>query len=500
MRRLIGKYQFLIVSILLSTIIVVAQNCDNVRLSLTQPQVSEASSVQANPFGTLEPVLAVRNTACIMCHAQINGDLITDFGSGNQFFMATDDIANHPLQTAYGPFNSRHFIEGGATWSASSIMGNVYVPNVAIKDSRIIASYTAAGNSLSAAGLMLPDFLNSTFLNPLAGTSPISLIPKTTSTDITVAGLRGSFVGRQTIWIDAPSEDEIKDLEQGIGAEVVLSKPAAVVYKGASTDVIKNMLAVQSKTTYKLYMTNSGTVKCKGDIIIDSVLFLNNLVLDTDANGCRLYVTGTVFIQGPVTYLNGGDSNLQITSSRGIIMGMRALSSRLKQAATPLAVGGVRQGWTDADELTLNEAIFNDRDSVDGLTNDAGPFQVMTNATGDVIATMDDFDDQVWAPTAGYTTVPDPNTCDGTACNVMWTGNLPNEATQALYRKTINYSHLLLNAPTIQSRYWGIFQGVVIGENVLFAVNNFQFAKDPLMFRTSLLPLIEDRIFAISDD
>ena len=97
MRRLIGKYQFLLVSILLSTIIVVAQNCDNVRLSLLRPQLSKAKSVREKPFGTLVPVFAGRKTANLICHAQINSDLITDLGSGSQFFTGTDDIANSAI-------------------------------------------------------------------------------------------------------------------------------------------------------------------------------------------------------------------------------------------------------------------------------------------------------------------------------------------------------------------------------------------------------------------
>ena len=79
---------------------------------------------------------------------------------------------------------------------------------------------------------------------------------------------------------------------QNVEAESVLAKPGAVVFKGKKADVISGLDAIQSSKTYKLFITNQKTTKCKGDVIIDSVVFLNNLVLDTDAEGCRLYVTG----------------------------------------------------------------------------------------------------------------------------------------------------------------------------------------------------------------
>ena len=213
-------------------------------------------------------------------------------------------------------------------------------------------------------------------------------------------------------------------------------------------------------------------------------------------------MTGSVFIQGPITYINGGNSNLQISSARAIVMGMRSLNARLTQAALPSAVGGLRAAPTDDAELAENALILADRDSVDGLTNDAGPFQLMVNTSGQVIGIMQDYDSGTFEPVPGMGTVPDPSTCtsgtlpQGTAtCAVTWTLDYPNGA---IYRKTINYTHLLLNAPKIESRYLGTFQGVIVGEDVLFAANNFVFQKDPVLLGTTLLPLMQNRIFNMS--
>lgn len=437
-----------------------------------------------------------------MCHAHINGDLITDFGYGNPFFMGTDKPINHPAQTTYGPFASKHLTSGGWTWANSSVMGDIYVPDQTISDPTIINAYKnpLAGNALLSGALRILDFANGRFVNPTISTSSaVTLIPRSTSPDINSPGLRGKFFSRKKIWIDSPTEDEIRTLEQRTGAELVYSQLGIVVYKASGGDTISGLVAQQSSTTYKLYLTNASTMTCKGDIIIDGTVFLNNLSLDTGDAGCRLYVTGSVFIQGPINYVNGGNSNLQISSARAVVMGMRSLGARLTQNATPVAVSGIRRGWTDDQELNFNVAIINDRDNIDGLVNDAGPYEIMTDLGGTVLAILDDYDAPQWVAAPGRTTYPDPSTCSQVStppgnqpCAIKWA--------DTYNRKTVNYSHVLLNAPKIYSRYYGKFQGVVIGEDVLFAIDNFTFESDPVMLQTTLLPLVQNRIFNMSSD
>ena len=485
----------------------VFQNCDNVKLTIKPPPVvEEASVIDPNPFGKLEPVLAVRNTGCIMCHAKIDGDLVTDFGAGNPFFMGTDDIEHHPKQKDYySPFQSKHFIWDSGMWKNSSVMGDIYVPDEQIRDQRLLSAYLdpKAGNTDTGGIVTVLDFVSKSFISPHNTSTPVSIIGRSSSNNIDEPGLRGQFKSRKTIWIDSPSANEIRDLMRAPEAESVLAKPGAVVYKGKHADVISGLEAVQSQKTYKLFITNQPVTKCKGDVVIDSVVFLKNLRLDTDKEGCRLYVTGTVFIQGPITYVNGGDSNLQITSARAIIMGFRSMKARFTQMATNANVGGIREEWTDEGELRFNEGIINDRDAIDGLTNDAGPYRLMVDSTGTPIAYLDDYDTDVWQPAPGRTTFPNPATCVNgipkatQPCGTDWTGQYP---IGKQLRRSIHYEHLLLNAPKIHSRYHGVFQGVIIGEDVLFAVDNFSFAKDQVLFRTRLLPLLENRIFSMSDN
>ncbi len=486
------------IALLLLAIIIGAQNCSNISLDPLSQNLQSTGSL----FGPLKPVLAVRNTACIMCHAQIHGDIVTDFGFGSPYFMGTDKSVNHPQQASYySPFASKHFSWMDALWKNSSIMGDVYVPDQTIGDARLLASYNdpIAGNAKPLSSLRILDFLNGKFLNPWInnGATPVSIIERTNSTDISVPGLRGNFLSRKEIWIDSPSEDEMRSLQQAPGAVQIFAKLGIIVYKASARDSADGFIVKQSSLNRHLFLTNTDIVHCRGDIIIDGVVLLNNLNLDTDSKGCRLHVTGSVFIQGPINYTKGegSGSNLQISSSRAIIMGMKTLSTRLTQDATTAMVSGMRSTWTDDQELAQNIKIIEDRDSVDGLTNDAGPFRVMKDKTGNIVAVQDDFDTKEWLPAPGQTSIPDASTCGDpivAPCSIDWA--------KSYQRKTIDFKHLLLNAPKVYSRYYGNFYGVVIAEDALFAIDHFVFYSDPLMYETTLLPLIQDRIFHISAD
>jgi hypothetical protein len=488
-------------------LVVSMQNCSNVNLAPLPVVKADIPSVTP-PGPRLEPVLATRNTSCLMCHAQINGDLISDFGAGSSFVLGTDNIANHPQQSYYSPFQSKHFIWGEAGWNGSSVMGNIYVPDLKVTDARMIAAYAApaAGNTMPTGGVLkIIDFLKGKFLFP-ATTDVVKVISNETSADITKPGLRGQFYSRKTIWIDSPSADEVRSLMQAPGVQIVKNALGALLAKNAPTDTISGLNIMKSSLTSKNYFTNDTVTTCKGDIIVDGILFLNNLILNTDNAGCRLYVTGSVFIQGPIIYPMGGESNLQISSASAIFFGMKDLTPRLTQLYTSAIPGGTRTAPNDIAEIAQSQAIINDAMNIDGLTNDAGPWYLLLDQNARVIAGMNDWSNKVWDPYPGFVLPANPNACVAISdisqaamhpCSQMSTGYHPQAYN---YRKTMSYTHLLLNAPKIHSRYYGIFKGVIIGEDVLFSVNNFKFEKDPVMIDVELLPLLNERVFKMSDD
>ena len=53
-----------------------------------------------------------------------------------------------------------------------------------------------------------------------------------------------------------------------------------------------------------------------------------------------------------------------------------------------------------------------------------------------------------------------------------------------------HFDRLLLNAPRIDSRYTGQFNGVIIAETVLMSLSRFSFSFDPVFSRVPVLPLL----------
>jgi hypothetical protein len=195
------------------------------------------------------------------------------------------------------------------------------------------------------------------------------------------------------------------------------------------------------------YVTNASgsSFVCSGDVVVRGMLFLKNVNLKTDNKGCRLYVSGSVFIQGAVTYASVSGvttPNLQITSSRMIGMGFSpsSLSNRL-------ALSGDR-AWTlpafhlrsASDVTSLHRSFVTEASSISGMVD------------------------------------ADSDTTD----QVQFTG-------------------VLLNAPEVHSRYIGNFNGAVVAELALFRLNQFVFTFDSIFQDVPIFPALEDDILSLTD-
>lgn len=173
----------------------------------------------------------------------------------------------------------------------------------------------------------------------------------------------------------------------------------------------------------------SSAFHCNQDLVVTEVLFLNNLVLDTDGTGCRIYSTHSVFIQGAITYLNSSPSdtkNLQITSSTGIFLGLSPtiLTNRLFSSFFTRNYPNSNV-YGDNVRMILNEAAL----------------------------------------------IPD---------------------LQDPPQRAIDFSRLLLNAPHVQSRYNGNFSGTIIAEIAMFSLGQFKYTYDPAFDGVNVLPLLDD--------
>lgn len=58
--------------------------------------------------------------------------------------------------------------------------------------------------------------------------------------------------------------------------------------------------------------------------------------------------------------------------------------------------------------------------------------------------------------------------------------------------RAIGLSHLLVNAPVIESRYQGQYNGVIIGELTLLSLGALKYSFDPVFLNVPILPLLDN--------
>lgn len=431
------------------------QNCSKVGFNPTQvTDSSSTSSVSGSGDGTttitavqsIRPVFAVRGMNCVACHGVIGSNIATDFGYGTSNFMPSraffPSSGSGSIRTAFNDTDVGNNIGGWQSLVANG--SSVHVPSTVIPASVAKTVFGVDANTTFAQVMQWLTVKNSSGVSMVNGITP--------------ASGQSQIIQDTSISITYPSESEVIALLpaalQGNTIAVSAIQPSgspAPQFSGLAADSSGNFIR-----------NTASTVVCYGDVVVKGPLFLKDLNVQTDINGCRLYVSSTVFIQGPITYVNGSGGNVQITSARAVIMGMSAV----RMGADPSG-NSIR---TNSDNLTtaggpwprfaLSEDIeYNPSgDAINGVD----PTTFFNNLVLDADAIGSELLDAgdpsyVANPGAGETVVTEPNT----SANAQVGGP----------RISINYSGLLLNAPHIHSRYAGQFQGVIIGDVAMLARN-----------------------------
>lgn len=361
-----------------------------------------------NPLATLRPGLAVRATGCIMCHANVNANVITDFGFGGDGRGA--DYFFGRATTGVQPRSGAIYGDHAGNWQTVNLTGNVIVPKAPLM-----------GDLGNLGALTLGSYLRNTL-----GTSPN-------------ASTRASAVTEQDkVYIGAPS---VERLRQAAGLAVGGSTWKFYPESRAGAPLSGLVLGMNGR-----FVTNDSMnpLVCSGDLAIDSVVYLKNLKVKTE-KGCRLYVTKSVFIEGPIEYVGGSpDANLQIVSARSISMGLgqntcgaeynmnsgHSLQNRMKEVWT---IPGYQTRETGSSPQKKAEDIFNDSLEI---------------------------------------------------------GNLVDAACLPAGRD-VTFERLILNAPHVNSRYKGNFRGVIIAEIALMSLGSFKYEFDPIFAKVPVLPLLK---------
>ena len=238
----------------------------------------------SNPLVDLKPALVVRGTGCIMCHASLNSNVITDFGYGDAWFWGGPGAAPEDHTSIYADEST------DPAWRFVKTLGpQVFVPQASTQHLPKVGAASLAS-----------------YLQNIISNSP-------------AAAVRGSkVVEMKSIYIGAPTADRIRKIGSLHQGELIRYFPDA-----NQPDTLPALRQVKGVGTD--YWTNDQAIPlvCSGDLIIDGVLVLIKPVI-TSQTGCRIYSTKSVFSYGPITY-SGGDpvnQNLQIASARSINLGL----------------------------------------------------------------------------------------------------------------------------------------------------------------------------------
>ena len=198
------------------------------------------------------------------------------------------------------------------------------------------------------------------------------------------------------------------------------------------------------------YYTNTGEIVCDGDLFIRGILFLNKPFIVTKT-GCRIYATGPVFLQDELTFKNSDgtidQSNLQLVSAEAIFLGVGHRKCNTKVDADPLSLRLLK--------TPALPSIFTRTQ----CSNNVTPERFMREL----------YDKAALVPL-------EDSSCHNTA---------------------VSFSRLLLNAPIINSRYSGKFNGLVIAEYALFYQGKTNFEFDPVFKEVPVLPVLKEDVYLL---
>ncbi len=374
-------------------------------------------------INTMKPALAVRGTGCIMCHSQINSNIITDFGNGgdgkgNNYFFGGFPEVNLPsgLTNTYGGsvYGDYDFSRGDDTnWGAATIAAGVQV---------IVPQ-------ASTTGLNVED-------NSLANYLKNILQQNSNAANVQVQEVKSVFIG-------APTSAKIIAVS-GVGAGLMKYFPTKA--GGALSGISKN-------SKYFTNQTNQNIV-CDGDLVIDGVLYLNRAKFKSDS-GCRIYVTGSVLITGPIAYVDATDkTNVQITSAKMVAFGVG-------HRCDPNLAG---EDYSDSINERLTVSNSSDGRYSGFFTRNLGsPISMLYTLKADADLIGSNLKDASCGPEGRY----------------------------------VDFQQLMVNAPVVHNRYKGQYKGLIVAEIALLALKALKYEFDPVFSdpKVKILPLLKSSDF-----
>jgi hypothetical protein len=451
------------------------QNCAPIQKSQAFSYVEGMSNAEV--LQHLKPSLVISDTRCILCHSTVRGNLISEFGS-NYFKGSNNKLGIHNFDTqARYPYLD--YIYGNMTDYASdnfltltNIEGHIYLPKVELtEDSKLKATQLLTRNSThplseyfsnlnidksSSNQFLFKSEVQKKSINTLRDYVDAFLNYKTDDYKSFLNAFRkksgymnfGKLDAESTVFefsklkINAPLETEISRHLNG----------NSFSYVDKNNQKHKSISGIVDMGKY---FTNNRILACEGDIILSKPLYLKNMVLDTK-QGCRIYSTKSIFIEGQSESLTGikyynktEKSNLQIASSKFIGLGLGKCSNSKYGSFSRLSSNGLLAQDLPARQV---EGYFED---INAVVNNANV--ILMSDAGD---------------------------CAGIA---------------SASRK-VSFDRLLLTAPRVDSRYSGDYTGVIVANFALWSLGRFSFTYDKVFDSVSVLPLLSTSFIDVNNE
>lgn len=480
---------------------------------LTSSRIFKDVVVSAPPDFTLFPSFAVQALSGALAfphlssvaenssadrRARIKGDIISDFGNSTLFAGGTAPFPSYSYAVPFTVGSTFFYgfpvapVSGGVRPNGFSldsirstvastdparegfVRGNLVVPKKNITDS-VFLTATGRTNPIS-----LYYFLSSNYTTDAGVTSSVPLITYlSTNVDFPVNGVptlspwQGKLFERATVTIRTPTVQTINKYlpSSGTGQQLLFQNanaggitPTGLVAVSGAEPYVVNCQANPNENN-RGYMnpidgngqdaclSRPSVVSCYGDIIVKSPLRLVNAVIQTDANGCRIYATGTVFIQGTlqVSTPQASESFIQVSSASAVIIGF----SKQSLGVSSLGVRTLGSGGL----LDRNLAGSSQNPFLTSVSDAAGSASAALNAIANDVKVVELKD-----------TVGSNDFDSGDSSNNFYP-----------------LSHLVVHAPYVFSNYAGTLTGSVISQ--VFISKDLNFIADPFLVGKPMFPL-----------
>ena len=403
---------------------------------------AQVSVIVGNTLNTIQPALVVRGMSCITCHSSVSSNIVTDYGFGNSWYFDTVSPDSFYFDRD----------QAGNGLSTLSLLQN---SEIIVPTANVPAAIQSQFNVTT-----LAEFVQARFAQ---GSTNLS----------------SQVREIQSLTINVPTASRIQQL---------FGNPTANFVYLPDTSASPALSGLNFDNTNHVFMIKN--LVCDGDLYLGATVMFNNATVQS-VNGCRIYATGSIFIDTPIqskAYNGSTNYNTQLLSAISIWMGTGKI---IQNGAFCETSNGSPIGWYASSGSTegvdCTSAANVDQPACDTLTQRA--YQTLArNTYTRAYATPSDLKALLSTPLDPAS----PGTVLQARANVEASlGHSLVDAACEPGGRANSISRLMLVAPYVQNRYSGTFSGSTVAEAALMSLGTFTYQFDPVFTKVSIFSLLD---------